>query len=333
MDKKNLSYLARASLFLAFYGLLLIVMFFFQIGTPTESSAWVYELNRQKISTAEAIQGKKILIVAGSNALFGVKAELIEKQTGIKTVNMAVRAALGTQYIFDKIRQVARPGDIVIMPLEYGLYMIDTVTPTHQLVDYILSRDPDYFYQLPLREKIRYVSVLAPVEVIMRFSKLFWPDLDSMTALAAASINHHGDATKNIRGSVISSRDVAIRTRELDGYVPDNYAKAPPSSVGMLNVSDFASWCRNNKVTLMATFPNLMFNPHYKKPSSKKFFDDLVVFYQDLGVPVLGHPYTFMYARQDFYNSVYHLYSDAADRRTLRLLSLLKSTYPRLAAE
>ncbi len=78
----------RRSFFIALpLGLLLSAAIYFglfllQLGVPTAKWAWLHEIIVAKRKLAESITQPKLLIVAGSSALYGISAEEIERQTG-----------------------------------------------------------------------------------------------------------------------------------------------------------------------------------------------------------------------------------------------------------
>src|SRR6201982_824882 len=76
-------------------------LFYWQLGAPTKSSYWCFEMNRKKLEGAARISSPKLLLVGGSAPLFGVKAQQIENALSIPTINLGTHAALGTEYVLD----------------------------------------------------------------------------------------------------------------------------------------------------------------------------------------------------------------------------------------
>ena len=99
-----------------------IAAFSLALGVPTQSSRWAFEVMQKKRRLAEQAKSPKILIVGGSGALFGVSGQELEKETGWPTINLGCHAALGVAYMLDDAKHSARPGDTVLLVLEYELY-------------------------------------------------------------------------------------------------------------------------------------------------------------------------------------------------------------------
>jgi len=85
---------------------------------------------------------RKIVVIGGSSSLFGVRCQTIAAETGIPCVNMAVTAGLGIDLILAKAEDAIRPGDILLLPLEYDFYtaeakvMRDNATANTYLATY-----------------------------------------------------------------------------------------------------------------------------------------------------------------------------------------------------
>ncbi len=63
-------------------------------------------------------EDKKLVIVAGSSAAFGLDSELLEEATGLKTVNFGLYANLGTKLMMDLSKANVNEGDIYILAPE-----------------------------------------------------------------------------------------------------------------------------------------------------------------------------------------------------------------------
>lgn len=64
----------------------------------------------------------RIIVIAGSNGLYGINNRILEQETGLKTINMASHAGLPLDYLMYRAEKYIRKNDIVILPLEYAYY-------------------------------------------------------------------------------------------------------------------------------------------------------------------------------------------------------------------
>ncbi len=297
-------------------------LFFLQLGMPTKQWAWLHEILETKRRIAESITKPKLIVVAGSSALFGISAEEIERQTGFPAVNFGTNAALGTDYILHLTRKICRPGDIVLLAFEYEPYQLGNLTgdTTDDLfIHYILGHDREYIRSLSLRMQLK-LALLTPGDRLWAGVRAVFqkpkedPSVTKFTNEVLANINSHGDQTS----ALPETRPAHIAVRTMVSYIPA-YG-FPPSPPGLPPIREFCEWARQNKVRVLATFPNICQMPEYDRPAAKQMPAQFRAFYESIGVPVLGDFSESMLPESEMYDSLYHPMRDAALARTRRLL-------------
>lgn len=78
---------------------------------------------RDKLAAAAAAAGSpRILLVGGSNVPFGFRSDLLESRTGRPVVNLGLAAGVGTEFMLAQAAQAARPGDLILLSLEYDQF-------------------------------------------------------------------------------------------------------------------------------------------------------------------------------------------------------------------
>lgn len=98
------------------------VLWYLSLGYFYKGELWLDEIYHAKKHFALQEQEQKLLIVSGSNSLFSIDSERMTKLTGISTYNFGGSAGLTLGFLADQVLQVAKAGDIVLMPLEYDYY-------------------------------------------------------------------------------------------------------------------------------------------------------------------------------------------------------------------
>ena len=116
---KYLTYAAITALFL---GLIHLSLFFYQLGAPVQAEYWLYESTIVKHNLIAAIKEPKLVVLGGSNALWGIDSTLIEHTLGIPTINLALHAGLPYKYLFQEAQQYLQPHDHVLLAIEYNRY-------------------------------------------------------------------------------------------------------------------------------------------------------------------------------------------------------------------
>jgi hypothetical protein len=71
-----------------------------------------------KLARGAAIDGPKLVIIAGSNGPYSHRCETMEPLLGIPCVNAGVAVGIGLDYLFARWRPLLHAGDVVYLPLE-----------------------------------------------------------------------------------------------------------------------------------------------------------------------------------------------------------------------
>ncbi len=97
-------------------------VFMYQIGSHVIAEWWLKNVYSYKEHVASSIDTRKVIVAAGSNALFSLDSRVIEQHTGLRVVNLSSHAGLALDFHYYKIGDHIREGDIVVLPLEFNYY-------------------------------------------------------------------------------------------------------------------------------------------------------------------------------------------------------------------
>lgn len=312
----RLSYFASILLGFTLALTLWLALVALQLGTPTESSRWTHEVIRQKLAVAEDLPSPRLLVVAGSSALFNIPAVLLEEELGVPAVNLGAQQGLQLRYILDQAREVARPGDRILLALEYDLYLDDGI-PRFVQLDYIFSRDPDYLRRTSPWVALRLAMSPDAVRLWTGIQARFRPPVRVEGSYNSRTLNHRGDETNNVQ----ERRSPADSTRVANAEPLPLYRSGESYAWGVLD--DFLSWAEGAGVSVAATWPATLYFPEYEQPEAV-LAGEIREFYRERGIEVVGSPQDFWYRSGDMYDTHYHLASQAARKNGRRLAELLR---------
>lgn len=105
--------------------------------------------SRLQLELLKSTPSPRIILVGGSNVSFGLDAEMMEKALGVRVVNDGLHAGLGVVPLRE-LQEYLRPGDVVIISLEYTMFASEDV------MEGDLSFLSDWIEYSPRR--IRYLS-------------------------------------------------------------------------------------------------------------------------------------------------------------------------------
>jgi hypothetical protein len=76
-----------------------------------------------KLARAASVEGRKLVILAGSNGPYSHRCETIEPSLAMPCVNGGIAVGIGLDYLFARWRTLLHPGDLVYLPMEEAQYV------------------------------------------------------------------------------------------------------------------------------------------------------------------------------------------------------------------
>ena len=295
---------------------------FYQLGVPiSEQNSSIHKVYAFKSSLISTLSQPKLLIIAGSNANAGISCQMIQTTTGVPCFNGGIHAGVGSDYMFSRARSWLKPGDMVLLPLEYNYYRENNVL-SDRLVDHVMAHDPMYLYSVNFKTKIRFLAGISFDRLEQgAIAKLKQSGSSHAMAITGQEVNkdQYGDNTHQQEADLtpeLRKKIANLKPLPINGYLK--------SSHGMQSISKFVNWCNERDIKVLATWPNTVWFEYYEQPQVKEFFQSIEDFYDDLGVPVLGQARSAMYDKSMFYDSIYHPHDRGKRQRTKELIGLLQ---------
>lgn len=335
-------YVSAIALSLTVLSVLYIGTFVYQLGAHVPAEYWIYETQIVKRELLAQHRGKKkILFVGGSSTFFGIDAGRIEQSLGIHTLNLGVSIGRPFDVIVNEIAPYLQMGDIVILPLEYEHYRSET-TYTEWFSNQMMAWDPDYFWQLNVAEKVRFMFSVLPQRVflgvitkaagsyidsvkarelkpstqILRLVHEAWsqPNYSPSKMYSFLNNDRHGAAImRTPEPTVVSTGD----PYELDlDFIESRYFWS--------TLQEFVLGCRSKGISVYFAWPPVVKGKlDFHSPRVKRAVAEIMRRMQDMAIPFLGTPSNFQYDIEDFTDSLYHLTREGRTEHTSRLLGYL----------
>lgn len=200
----------------------------------------------QKNALAAARSGRRILVHAGSNAFFNVHAAEIEAATGLAALNMATNANNGLRFLLFHAEEVARPGDIVVLPLEANLYREPAITSYAANVDHALGGS--FFRALTMEDRLTYLRQI-PLERLLKALPARLGLLPEPEADWAYPINAHGDL-------MLPEADPARLSGVISGVGTPLALRPDPAALAV--IARFTERMRARGITVLFTLPGII---------------------------------------------------------------------------
>jgi|GEM_PF-5513671 len=289
---------------------------FFFTFPDSPAPVWITNLYRRTNAIlAVEDDSPKTLIVGGSGALFGIRAELLEAAIGQRTVNCATHYGLSPDLIMQRCRRHLNPGDRVILVMEYNAFEFASNEPLHDVAwQYTACFDPALLWEWGPRRAAFAVATANPspkYSTKQRLTGVSPLSLDQST-YPVGNLSQWGDSMW-----LPPSRTV-IKQAPLP---PRADALAPEWARPFRELMD---WAANNDVEV-ALLPPAVHRPPVDQTAD---FDHLHQALESLadqhGAVLLGQPADFYYDTWQFSDTYYHLTPSAALINTWRVAHALE---------
>lgn len=106
----------------------------------------------------------RLIVESGSNAVHGIDVSMLEEATGRAAFNIADTAGYPLRHKIYRLREALKPGDLVLLPLEWNHYA-DSETLNTLYVDSLTdleARNAFYYHGLPLQQKLVFAFQQLP---------------------------------------------------------------------------------------------------------------------------------------------------------------------------
>ncbi|MDD2357134.1 MAG: hypothetical protein PHX13_04415 [Thiovulaceae bacterium] len=310
--------------FIALSFLIWIGLILGEVGNPTKTSQWVYDAYEKKYQIAQNISKKKIVIVAGSNALFGVNSKMIEDAFGMPVVNYGVNAGIELPLTLELAKRVINPGDIVISPLEYPMYS-STGSPGVQMIDYVLAREPQLFWKLTFYEEL---YIVWHVDLKRIWDGYFNKSNSRVTngLYGAHHIDNHGDQIQS--SEKYRTEWMLNELKNNYGLHPEKYgAEFSEKGRGWKYLETFVVWCEERDVEVIFMPSTLLRQESYFKNTKERwFYENIAAEVRKRGWTYIGNPYDYMYDTKYYFDTNFHLVEKARKFRTQKMIEDLNKS-------
>lgn len=332
-------FLLNLLLSLAALCIIYVILFSMQFGPYIPTEYWIRDVYTLKHHIAKNIKENKIVIISGSNGLFGIDSSLIENITGKKTLNMSAHAGLSLDFILEPRKLFLKKGDIAVLPLELECYRQKTLYNDLTL-EAVITWDRKYYDDLSPWKKIEFISSCSPLRVAaglfqkyIRRQKRY--TLSSAKIIAAAK-NSWNKGDKKLKpgalyqnidrfGDIIENKGTTNKIKAV-GYGGMASPAWEISSHSKKGISSFVNYCRENEIQVFFTWPSTLKSKRFDLNNRiiKSNLNKIKRFLNGLTVPVLGEPKDFHFERKYFFDTHYHLNRVGREIRTRRLITFLR---------
>ena len=206
---------------------------------------------KDKMALANAHQGRRILAFGGSSTFFDFRGADVEAVTGLPAINIGTHSGNGLRFVLWQAETAARPGDIVILPLEDGYYREPGIT--YYGANVSLAMGANFFWELSPEDKLTYLRNVHIRRLLkVAAARLGLADYELETDWTFP-INDNGDMDAPVPPAIQVSGLIA----DVSGQKSKKF-RFEPEAIG--NIRDFAARMADKDVTVIFSLPGIMEN-------------------------------------------------------------------------
>lgn len=294
---------------------------------------WVHNVLVAKRMALLQTDSPRTVAIGGSSGLFGVKAELLSRESGTRVINGATHAGIVTDYYLDLCRHHLRPGDSCLIHLEYTKWEIDNVTSwlLEQAVSWGRLEQPPRILELTPARKLAAMppETLAAAGLAALYPKALSPTSPVRIELPGGEVEWlYGGFSPGVsaHGDLIFSTLAKSAARpEATAYIPTRPFNREAESVQ--RVEAFFAWAASRQIKVYVTFPATIQHEmaDFRKPEFRVWIDSMLEWLREHGAVPLGRPEDYAQPLEAFLDTHYHLTEEGRELHTRRILQQLQA--------
>jgi len=265
-----------------------------------EAGRWVYECLQKKNNAVQQIQ-PKLVILSGSNSLFGFSAKQLTEKHGVPSVNAAIHAGLGPNYTLNYGKKYIAPGRIFVLPLEYQQYGKPSSAGNAAYLFQVVGFDPAYFWGLSIIEKIRFTIEIPMADRLrlLKYKFIASPRIENDAYhYQSKNLNAWGDETTNTianrTATMVAKVNAAAKKEKF--FIDKDAWNA---------IEQFVRDVRAGGGDVVLTYPNI-YTKYLDTQFNKDFFAELAHRAKTIDVKLVGDPDASKYDEPLLFDTQYH---------------------------
>jgi hypothetical protein len=264
-----------------------------------------------KHTNLNKIKAPRLIILGGSNMLYGVNSDTLQKYLKKPVMNMAMMAPMGLNFLLGDLEQDLQKGDTVLLSAEYEIEVDGDTEYLLWAADFYKPATKFIVYKNEWQDKIR-ATFLHQIRILQEIVSL-----KSANLLRDNLIYFRGGLSP--KGDIKSHENKGGRTfnKTLSHRDSLNY------STQITAMNKYIDSYNKKGVKVYFTYANLAkttFDSSQNAINSVEFQLN-----KNLHCKILGKPKDFVYPDSLFFDSYYHLRPKGRELRTKRLIELLNT--------
>lgn len=269
----------------------------------------------RKYNNLKRINGKKFVILAGSNGRYSHSAKIIGKHLNMEAANLSITASISLDWQLELLKRQLKSGDVVYLPLEPHNYSA-TEKASARCTEgiYCLMYNKKEWLKMSYSKKY---YTFCNADLFLIFEDIL------ERAMLLANVKHR-DKLQNQFGDEIGH--TIERAKEYSTYINATKENNPykntidTNAYSMKKLSAFLTWASNNNIRVFGGLPTLINT--IKIP--KNYINELEKFYQIHKQKFIVLDNNSQYENKWIYDTIFHLNIDGQKLHSEKVAQKIK---------
>ena len=187
-------FLKKFFLFLSIPIILLAVVFVAVPATPRSQISLLFS-KLDKDALIENTPAPRLILMGGSNLSFGIDSAMLEERLGIATIDTAIQATIGTEYLMDTMLEIVQSGDVLVLSPEYSQFYGRNAYGGEELLRIIMDVDRSTIKYLSLDQWLNLIQYIPKYTISKLNPREYFLKDDPVTGIyEREAFNAYGDA-------------------------------------------------------------------------------------------------------------------------------------------
>ena len=161
-------FIKRLTAFIIIPVIFILVMSLVVPATPRASESLLFTKDAKDQLLANA-PSPRLILVGGSNLSYGLYSAILEEGLDMNVINAAIHVTLGAKFMLDSTLEYVRPGDVVVIALEYPQFYGNNMYGGEELLRTVLDVDRKSLSLLNLRQWMN-IAIYLPEYAISKIT-------------------------------------------------------------------------------------------------------------------------------------------------------------------
>jgi len=273
------------------------------------------------------VPGPRLIFESGSNSHHAIDTDMISQALGITAINIADNGGYALEDKVTRLETYTRPGDIVVLPLEWTFYHREQLTDNY--VETLFTDNRDYYRSMPILKRVQRALNLPPEKVISEISKLkFRPKQRTESPAQDLYISALTQPSGHQSRAVSIGPGLGVAEQSCDDYILGKLTQRKRLKLGA-NVRPALMRLKKLKrqgIKIHFAWPAIAGDGCMTDPAYfSGFRTEIEQAVNQAGFEFLASPSQSLYAQEVQDDSPYHLTTDGTKQHTRKMISSLQA--------